>query len=343
VMPKFKALIKSKYATIALHGLIWGAVLVLPFFLVAPRQQYVQIGPLRCNFFTLTNVMHIALFYFNAFFLYTHLMTRNRGWIYLFCLVALVFIFYDIKTWLLNTWFPTLAAEKTAFQFTFFPTVILLVISTIYRLVRDKMDYEKVQTKKETEHLAAELKFLRSQVSPHFLFNVLNNLVSMARHKSNQLEPALIKLSGLMRYMLYESDEKRVPIHSEIEYLKSYIELQKLRFEEDVEITADIQDDIPACTIEPMLLIPFVENAFKHGTTQVQKPFIRIALNITDSVLHFKVENKFGEGSQSKDKDSGIGLSNLRARLNLLYPQLHQLSVVKMDNVFNVNLTLNLK
>jgi LytS/YehU family sensor histidine kinase len=236
-----------------------------------------------------------------------------------------------------------LAAEENAFGFTFFPILFFLVISTIYRLVLDKINHEKVQTINEAEKLAMELKFLRSQVSPHFLFNVLNNLVSMARLKSDQLEPSLIRLSELMRYMLYESDEKKVSTDTEIEYLKSYIALQKLRFEEDVAISADIQEGIHPGTIEPMLLIPFVENAFKHGIAMVKNPFIRIALRITNNNLSFRVENKFGHGAHTNDRNSGIGLANIKARLNLLYPERHELYIGKSGDVFRIDLLLQLK
>jgi LytS/YehU family sensor histidine kinase len=257
---------------------------------------------------------------------------------------VLVIAINGMKRFILVIWFPLLSENEWAFRFAFFPTIFFLVISIIYRLVLDKVNYEKIKSARKAEELATELKFLRSQVSPHFLFNVLNNLVSMARYKSDQLEPSLIKLSGLMRYMLYESDERKVNIGTEIEYLKSYIELQKLRFEEDVDIKTDILYDANTpYTIEPMLLIPFVENAFKHGVTPVDKPFIRIQLSTVGNTLRFIVENKFGGESLSKDKNSGIGLSNVKARLNLLYPKMYELSVEKKENIFSVNLLLKLK
>src|ERR1041385_4012145 len=139
-MGKLSSAIKPKYITITLHVMIWGAVLVLPFLLIPPDEQFGQIGPVRCNFFTLTNVMHIGLFYFNAFFLYAYLMTGSRWWIYLLTLALLIIVFYYIKLWILNTWFPVLATREETFRFTFFPTVSFLAIGTIYRLVSDKID-----------------------------------------------------------------------------------------------------------------------------------------------------------------------------------------------------------
>src|SRR5690606_981755 len=250
---------------LSLHVLIWGAVLLLPFFFSGQDEMYTQIGPLRCNFFTLANIFHVGLFYFNAFYLYPRFLTRQKWGLYMLWIVALIAGVYHVKMLILTTWFHQLALEEAAFAFTLFPIVFVLVLSTVYRLVVDKINYERELSKKKAEQLATELKFLRSQVSPHFLFNVLNNLVSMARHRSDLLEPDRVKLSGLMRYMIYESAERRVPLNTEIAYLQDYNELQKLRFGADVDVVVKIQCDDHAFNIAPMLLIPFVENAFKHG------------------------------------------------------------------------------
>ena len=336
-------MIRSKNITLSLHILIWGAVLLLPFFFNGPDELYTQIGPLRCNFFTLANIFHIALFYFNAFYLYPRFLTRQKWGLYMLWIVALIAATYHVKMLILTTWFRELALDEAAFAFTLFPIVFFLVVSTIYRLVLDKINHERELSKREAQQLGTELKFLRSQVSPHFLFNILNNLVSMARHKSDLLEPALIKLSGLMRYMLYESAEKKVPLATEIAYLQDYIELQKLRFGDDVDIIVEMQCGDHSFEIEPMLLIPFVENAFKHGVALVDKPFIRISLKLEGNILHFSVENKYGDHDQSADKASGIGLANVKARLKLLYPERHQLSINEHDKVFLVNLSLQLK
>lgn len=322
--------------TIALHVIIWSAVLGLPYVFTSPESHYGQIGLLVCNFFTLANILHIGLFYFNAFFLYSNFLTRKRWWLYVLSVAILVAGFYFGKLFIIHKWFADLAKDENLFAFTFFPIIFFLVVSTVYRLVLDKIGSEKIQ-------LATELKFLRSQVSPHFLFNVLNNLVSMARYKSDLLEPSLIKLSGLMRYMLYEADESKVSTAKEIDYIKSYIELQKMRFEEDIDIRINIQDEDNGYTIEPMLLIPLVENAFKHGVAIGNNQFISVNLTITDYTLSLSVKNSFVKDGSSKDSNSGIGLNNLKARLNLLYPQRHKLTIEESKDVFNANLILKLK
>lgn len=336
-------LIKSKYITIILHTLIWGAVLVLPYFLSVPDDHFARLGTFQCNFFSLTNLLHIGLFYFNAFYLYTRFLNYRKWWIYVLLVVITIILLFQLKLLILYTWFPGMAAAKTALGFAFFPTVFFLVLSIIYRLVLDKMNQEKESARRDAEKLAIELKFLRSQVSPHFLFNVLNNLVSMARHKSDHLEPALMKLAGLMRYMLYESDEAKVSLETEIEYLKSYVELQKLRFEEDVSIISNINFAGSSLNIEPMLLIPLVENAFKHGITGIRDAFISTDLTVEGDILCFTVKNSFQEHNNPKDKDSGIGLDNLQSRLKLLYPGNHRLSIVKKAGIFSATLEITLR
>jgi sensor histidine kinase YesM len=326
----------SRNITIALHVIIWSAVLGLPYVFTSPESHYGQIGLLVCNFFTLANLLHIGLFYFNAFFLYSRFLTRKRWWIYVLSVAVLIVVIYHGKLFIINLWFPDLAKDESVFAFTFFPIVFFLVISTIYRLVLDKINSEKTQ-------LATELKFLRSQVSPHFLFNVLNNLVSMARHKSDLLEPSLIKLSGLMRYMLYEANESKVSTAQEIDYIKNYIELQKMRFGDDIDIRTTIEDEGKDYVIEPMLLIPLVENAFKHGVSIGNNQFISVELTKKAYTLSLRVKNSFVKEDSSKDNNSGIGLNNLRSRLKLLYPQRHVLAIDEHSGVFSANLTITLR
>jgi two-component system LytT family sensor kinase len=165
----------------------------------------------------------------------------------------------------------------------FFPLIsplLAILCSVCYRVLIDNRVKQQLLKERETAHLESELTFLRSQISPHFMFNILNNLVALARKKSDDLEPAIINLSQLMRYMLYESDVHRVFLSKEIEYIKSYINLQMLRFGSNVKINIDVQFDTDLYTIEPMLLIPFVENAFKHGTGMVENPVIDISIAV---------------------------------------------------------------
>ena len=176
------------------------------------------------------------------------------------------------------------------------------------------------------------------------MFNVLNNMVALARKHSDLLEPSLIKLSSLMRYMLYETGEEKVSLEKETDYLQSYIDLQKQRFGTKVVVAVNVTVVDKQYDIEPMLLIPFVENAFKHGTGIIKDARIEIALAAENDILHFKVINKYDPASDAiKDKASGIGLTNVQRRLELLYHNNHQLTIEKTTDKFIVSLQLTLK
>ena len=229
------------------------------------------------------------------------------------------------------------------FLFNIFPYLFILACSTAYKMIQERMETEMQAKEKVTENLKTELSFLRSQVSPHFMFNVLNNMVALARKKSDLLEPSLIQLSSLLRYMLYETDEEKVPLQKEVEYLQSYIDLQQQRFGKKLVVNVAIAPADASYEIEPMLLIPFVENAFKHGTGMIEMPQIDIELSAEKNKLCFVVRNKYSnQPGEIKDKTSGIGLTNVKRRLNLLYGQNHALSITKDDKWFITSLQLNL-
>jgi two-component system, LytTR family, sensor kinase len=314
---------------------------IFPHFFIDTRNLSPSFLP--GSFFIITNIYNVGLFYLNVFVLYPLFFNKRKWWIYILAIGTILACSYYLKLLMVKTWYPQVILDKWTYRILFFPPVPFLIVGIIYRLVTDNIKREKKQKEIVAEQLSVKLKFLRSQISPHFIFNVLTNLVSLARKKSDLLEPALLKLSDLMRYMLYESDENKVELATEVEYLKSYIDLQKLRFGNDILINTKI--NIPekdfSARIEPMLLIPFVENAFKHGTG-VDNPAIEINLNVEEGKLKFDVRNKFSD-NETKDESSGIGLENVRSRLLLLYPKDHELIVTKENNLFHIHLTLQLK
>ncbi|NII28563.1 histidine kinase [Pseudoflavitalea sp. X16] len=319
-----------------MHVVIWTALLSVPLIVF----HKIETG-LPNGFFLLGNLYHIGLFYFNAFYLYPRFMTRKRWPLYIVFLGIILGGSYYIKVGLMGLIGYEQPGGLYAGYF-FFPPIPFLIASIIYRLITDRIQAERAEKEAQAERLASELKFLRSQVSPHFLFNVLTNMVSLARKKSDQLEPALIQLSDMLRYMLYETNGERFPVTKEVEYLRNYIELQQLRFGEDVRVQVDIEHSEPSCAIEPMLLIPFVENAFKHGIGLVKDPYIKIALQVKEQYLHFRVVNNYNRDNVSKDAGSGIGLANVRNRLRLLYGDKHTLTIQDNGEVYDADLKLAL-
>lgn len=339
-----KIAIKVGYINIALHVLIWGAVLLLPYFVSTAANNY-KIGSVPGLFFTEAGFIHMAIFYINVFYLYPKFYNRRFWLLYILTSVLLVFGSFWLKYHIMATWFPEIVRDPSVYKFVFPPSIAVFVISVIYCRIVDSIRTERQQKEKQAAQLLTELKFLRSQISPHFLFNVLTNLVSLARKKSDKLEQSLIMLSDLMRYMLYDAQGKKVALQKEIEYLSSYIELQKLRFGNDVLVNSRIEldDEGDQYTIEPMLLIPFVENAFKHGVGYNEQPQIDIELSVYKGLMIFEVRNKFEpEPVDSKDENSGIGLSNVQSRLNLLYHNRYTLVINDQNNLFHITLTLKL-
>ena len=222
-----------------------------------------------------------------------------------------------------------------------FQLLFCAAIGTSYRLISDRMKEDEQVKEQENERLKSELSFLRSQISPHFMFNVLNSVVSLSRRKPEMVEPVVVKLSELMRYMIYETNDSIVPISKELVYLESYIDLQKIRFGDDIQINFAHELGPKSSNIEPMLLIPFVENAFKHGVGFIENPTIEIELKDSAKNLYFRVANKKGTAmNETKDESSGIGLANVKRRLELLYPTNHQLEVKDSGSDFIITLTI---
>jgi len=333
--------ISIKQRNILLHLFTWLLLFTLPHLFFDTRNT--KPGFFPGSWFIITNLYNVGLFYLNAFLLYPKLLNKKKWWLYIFSIAAVLIISYYLKLWLTTSFYPDVVLDSWGNRILFFPPVPFIVAGIIYRLIINKIAYDKKQKEIVAEQFSIKLKFLRSQISPHFIFNVLTNLVSLARKQSRQLEPALIMLSDLMRYMLYESDEKKVSIARELDYLKSYISLQQIRFGDDVKIDVaiDLPERVLQANIEPMLLIPFVENAFKHGTG-ANDPFISITISSNKSELILDVKNKFVEDDKNKDENSGIGLENVRSRLVLLYEGRHQLKLDRENDIFHVQLTLQL-
>ena len=223
---------------------------------------------------------------------------------------------------------------------------LYLGLSVAYRLGKNYLKDEQLKQQLREETLAAELRFLKSQINPHFLFNTLNNLFALAERRDQpELSQGIAELANLMRYMLYDCQAERVPLEKEIRFLQSLIEIQQLRLDENdaVVIGLNIRGDYHGRTIAPLLLIPFVENAFKHGIAPPHSSVIRIDFEIMEEKLYFRVNNPVFAGLENELAQSpGIGLKNVRRRLALLYPERHELHIEEKEGSFMVTLELEL-
>lgn len=196
------------------------------------------------------------------------------------------------------------------------------------------------ETQLEKDKVVAELQFLKNQTNPHFLFNTLNNLYALARKQSEKTPEAILQLSKFMRFVLYDTNKPTISLEEEVQMIGNYISLEKLRFGERVKVNFDKPNDLRSYRISPLILLPLVENAFKHGASEMEETgFINISLNVANGLLRLKVVNSVN--ANSHESGQGIGLTNLKRQLDLQYPE-HQLSSSIENDTYTATLVLNL-
>ena len=241
-----------------------------------------------------------------------------------------------------------------------------LACSSLFKIISDWVRHQRVQRDLEKQRMQSELKFLRTQINPHFLFNTLNSLYALTLKKSDIAPDIVIQLSDIMRYMLYETNEKRVLLAKEIDYLQNYMDLERLRIGNKAAISFDVQGDVSNQEIAPLLFTPFVENAFKHGISNtIQGGYVHLSLSVNGDIIHLDMSNsknkpaalpanpatatatpKPATPASTKQANTasvgGIGLVNVRRRLDLIYPESYDLRIKDTEAVYNVHLTLNL-
>ncbi|MEI6435278.1 MAG: histidine kinase [Bacteroidota bacterium] len=334
---------RSKNYIILIHALVWLTFLLAPLLFIDTeqgRERFILMG-------WFIQLLMAGYFYYNFLFLIPRFLLRKKILVYV-GLLALGLIIIS----LLNVAFVLSTAGmierhhpfnfwRAAF-FPFYPAILAFALSSTVRITMEWFKTEHQKKEMEAEKLTSELAFLKSQINPHFLFNTLNNICSLARKKSDETENAIIKLSQIMRYMLQDSRDEKVNLEMEVEYLKSFIELQRIRLPESVNITFAVDGQPELINLEPLLLIPFVENAFKHGVTYQGDSDIIIHLKASEHSLFFCVTNKIvAPGNDEIEPGSGIGLKNVFRRLELLYPKRHTISVTNDGDHYFMELTIN--
>ena len=204
---------------------------------------------------------------------------------------------------------------------------------------RQRSDRQKL-IELERENLEQQLEYLKYQINPHFLMNTLNNIHALIDIEPEQAKESIVELSKIMRFSLYEGAKQMVPLNREIGFLENYIELMRIRVADHVKLSFELPERMPDCEIPPMLFITFIENAFKHGVSYRQTSFINIKIDVVEDHLHFTCSNS--RIPQSEDKHGGVGLQNVRRRLDLIYPGQYTLDIKESDDTYNVDLTLPL-
>ncbi|MCC9167489.1 sensor histidine kinase [Pontibacter harenae] len=293
---------------------------------------------------TIGLTFQLMIFYFNWYVLIPKYLARNRILMYLaimlttLAVVALVrspLDFYIFRE--LNPTMETLYSSEKLVQY-MLGSLVTIFISSALKITGNYIRNERLNKELENQKLMAELGYLKSQVNPHFLFNTLNNIYSLAYKQSPETPDAIMKLSLLMRYMLYESNDNLVCLQKEVDHLHNFIDLQKLRLREQTSIKFDISGNLEGKQIAPMMLMTLVENAFKHGLVSKNEIGIIFNLNVQESFLSFSTVNNIS--THKKREYGGIGLENLKRRLNLLYPNRHKLSLEEKEGAFYATLTI---
>jgi len=334
----------KKIKIISIHILCW--VLVLGYFYGGAIIEGVT---LRHSAFSISmNFIQIVEFYICYLWVYPKFLKKNKtlqliGGI-IFTIAIFISLRYLVEEVLYLKWFGihNYADGTTAWHYVsdniYWSLAYIVIPAAVYG-IEQSFKSEQVNRKLKEEVVKAELSFLKSQINPHFLYNTLNYVYSLAIPVSDQLANAVLRLSDLMRYTLNDSPDGKVSLDKEVEYLESYVALFKMRFEPKFYVdftTKGVTDQ----KIASLILIPFVENAFKHGVVNDETQPVRIKLKIQNKRLSFEVSNKISHAQ--KDHSSGVGMVNIHRRLDLIYPEKHELLISNNGNTYKSTLILNL-
>lgn len=298
---------------------------------------------------TLRILFYLILVYVNNYLLIPRFLNERRLLTYgisLLVLVVVVTPFMVLAFYWRFAPYPELQDQVVRHQVGYYLLNFLITATfAIFKIVSDWVRTERDSRRIRRETMQSELRFLKSQINPHFLFNTLNSLYALTIRKSDLAPEIVLRLADMMRYMLYECNEKWVPLQREITYVENYLELERLRHGERADVRMEVQGDAGDRRIAPLLFIPFLENSFKHGLARsFSKGFVHVVLVVRGDNLRFSISNSKPDQLPHPEatRFGGIGLSNVRKRLDLLYPGRYHLSIENEPTLFRVTLELTL-
>lgn len=294
-----------------------------------------------------TTIFHIPILlvvYANLRLLFPHLLEKGRYLWYSISVLALVASGSAFYLLLFDRWIDYIfegyyfIAYYSFWDISLF-FVIYLFTTSLLRLARGWFRLQEIETEKNK----AELKALHAQINPHFLFNSLNSIYALARKHSDEVPEKIVQLSDLMRHVIYDADSDFISLDKEIEMLRNYIGLQNLRSQNQNQILFEAKGNTKGKSIAPMLLLPFIENSFKHGIKGgAEDVFVHINLNVTGNTLRLEVANSKGKAADPEKEQKGIGIENVRKRLDLIYPGEYDLKISEDERTFKVKLSIQL-
>lgn len=315
------------------HVLGW--FLLLPFFLWMFYGERVPNPLFTAAVLTLISVV----VFYSHFFILTQYFKQKKFSIYLIGLLIILLVCPFLYLWALRV---EIKEDLPHLVVVTILTVIMVFLSGLARATEDWFINLFKRQELEKQSLSAELLYLKSQINPHFLFNTLNNIHALAYKNSPSTPEAIMRLSSLMRYMIYESNAPAVPLTREIEYLQDFINLQQLRYKKEALVDLEITGDPEMCRVAPLLFIHLLENAYKHSHSKLNVGDIKVRIEIRDNSLTFDIQNPLTKHRvQSIDEPGGIGLANVQKRLQLIYPDQHTFEIERTDEYFKVLLTIH--
>lgn len=331
-----------------LHALIWATVILfIPLIGWRDNSGTWQFP----NFYGILNSLLAAAWFIAIFYIfYSYLFPKffkpkhySKFFLFSFLTIFLLPIFFNITFGILLFLFKG-SFGPLSLQAYFGGVAAAIFIGglgSLFRIIIDWFTSTQEKSEYEKSKFDSELKLLKYQLNPHFLFNSLNNIDALIQQDNKKASLALNKLSELMRYVIYDSEKDKVFLKDEIKYIENYIDLQKLRFSDKNQITFNYSKDTDNIVVAPMLFITFIENAFKHSSLKNPENRIDIKLDVFENQLIFKCNNDMPASKIEKDESSGIGLSLVKKRLDLIYPGDYELKTVNSERHFNVYLKLN--
>lgn len=332
---------------------VWHCCFWIFYALYVFRNYYITVLDYRDRLsFMLTADLIFVVFVYTTLFLYRQLVKRKKYFLFLFTGALLWLSFVVLRSFLLKTMMhskPDIANSQIediiVGSLTTYYLFYMLVV--VFKYLKDLFFIQYHQNQQQKLQMHFELENLKAQISPHFLFNTMNNFYGLAVENSKILPDLMIRLSDLLRYSLYETKQEKVSLKDEIDYLKNYIELEKIRLESNLDLELNFNVENPEkYQIAPLLLIVFIENAFKHARNIINEP-VFIAINISvseDGILNLSVKNNFNANAKNDFvTEKGIGLENAKKRLSVIYPEKnHHLNIGHDERFFNVELIINL-
>ena len=328
------------------HLLFW--ILVVTLLSIRPESDVAFIRHFSLEVFNVG--FYAAIFYLNMYYIFpAYLNDKKLHW-HIGYLLLVSIILTPIKTFTLFTLSSGIPGSQYFFvsnqYFIFLSNFFVSIGSSIYFALLDWLNTQKAKQELLNRNLQTELNFLRTQINPHFLFNTLNSLYALTLKKSEQAPEMVLKLSEMMRYMLYECNERMVPLCNELHYIENYLEMEKLRHGSKVQINMITEGDCDDMKIPPLLFIPFIENSFKHGVNpSLGGAIIEIYFKVDNSSVLMEVLNTKAEKSNildAKKKSGGIGLENVKRRLSLLFSENYCLEITNNMDRYKVKLEINL-